>query len=164
MRRRIIFVGSAVLAALGTGFFARSAHTATNAPGDPYAADLAAIEKLHRADVEATLTQDPAYLTRLWSDDGVNLGFPGAPVVGIKALGEAYAKFRIDHPNFTVLKYTPNIKEVRIVDGWAIEVGDIAATYKMSAKDDPVSVNDKGMRVLKRQTDGSWKFALVGLK
>jgi hypothetical protein len=34
----------------------------------------------------------------------------------------------------------------------------------MSPKDDPVSVNDKGMRLLKRQSDASWKFALVGLK
>ena len=49
-------------------------------------------------------------------------------------------------------------------DGWALEVGTFAATYKMSAKDEPVSVNDKGMRLLKRQSDGAWKFALVGMK
>jgi hypothetical protein len=37
-------------------------------------------ENLHQADVAATLTQDPSALTTLWSDDGVNLGFPvGAP-------------------------------------------------------------------------------------
>jgi hypothetical protein len=34
----------------------------------------------------------------------------------------------------------------------------------MSPKDEPVSVSDKGVRVLKRQNDGSWKFAIVGLK
>jgi hypothetical protein len=36
--------------------------------------------------------------------------------------------------------------------------------YKMSAKEAPVPVQSKGMRVLKRQSDGSWKFAIVGLK
>jgi hypothetical protein len=35
----------------------------------------------------------------------------------------------------------------------------------MSAKEDPVSVpSTKAMRLLKRQSDGSWKFALVGMK
>jgi hypothetical protein len=40
-------------------------------------------------------------------DDGVNLGFPGARVVGIKARGEAYGKFRTDYADFQVLKYAP---------------------------------------------------------
>jgi uncharacterized protein (TIGR02246 family) len=129
------------------------------------AADLTAIEKLHRADVEATLTQDPSALTVLWSDDGVNLGFPGAPVVGIKAIGEAYAKFRTEYPEFKVLRYAPDIKEIQIVEGWAIEWGYTEATYKMTAKDAPVNVpRTEGMRLLKRQRDGSWKFALVGMK
>jgi hypothetical protein len=34
----------------------------------------------------------------------------------------------------------------------------------MSAKDNPVTVSGEAMRLLKRQSDGSWKFALVGLK
>jgi len=125
---------------------------------------LAAIEKLHKADVVATLTQDPSALTSLWSDDAVNLGFPGPPVVGIKAMKEAYEKFRADYPDFKVLKYAPDAKDVQIVDGWAIEVISGESTYKMSAKDNPVTVTGKSMRVLKRQSDGSWKFALVGLK
>ena len=37
-------------------------------------------------------------------------------------------------------------------------------TYKLSAKDDPVSVEGEAVRVLKRQGDGFWKFAVVGLK
>ncbi len=138
--------------------------TATLGQKDTRAADLAAIEKLHRADVEATLTQDQSFLTALWSEDAINLGFPGPPVVGIKAMGEAYAKMKAAYPEFRVLKYEPVIAEVQIADGWALEVGTFAATYKMSAKDEPVSVNDKGMRLLKRQSDGAWKFALVGMK
>jgi ketosteroid isomerase-like protein len=128
------------------------------------ASDLAAIEELHKADFEATLTQDPSMLTRLWSDDGINLGFAGGPVVGIKAMKEAYDKFWAENKEFKVLKYVPLITEIQIVDGWALEVGNVTATYKMNAKVDPVSVDDKVMRLLKRQSDGSWKFALVGLK
>ena len=164
MGRISAFVTIAFLVGLGVGLFFRSARPASAQQNDTHAVDLAAIDKLHNADTECTLTQDPNCLTSLWSDDGINLGFPGPPVVGIKAMREAYAKFRAEHPDFQVLKYAPEIKDVQIADGWAIEVGDFAATYRTSAKDNPVSVNDKGMRLLKRQIDGSWKFALVGLK
>jgi uncharacterized protein (TIGR02246 family) len=126
--------------------------------------DLVAIEKLHKQDVQATLKQDLSALNSLWSEDVVILDVPGPPVVGLKALKEMYEKLRVDYPDFKVLKYAPVITDVQIADGWAIEVGTFEATYKMSEKGDPVSVNDKGVRVLKRQRDGSWKFAVVGLK
>jgi ketosteroid isomerase-like protein len=164
MRRTSILVAVAFLAGVGAGGYVQSARTATLVQKDMRAADTAAIEKLHRADVEATLTQDQSYLTALWSEDAINLGFPGPPVVGIKAMGEAYAKMKVAYPEFRVLKYEPVITDVQIVGEWALEVGTFAATYKMSAKDEPVSVNDKGMRLLKRQPDGTWKFALVGMK
>jgi hypothetical protein len=50
------------------------------------------------------------------------------------------------------------------VDGWAIEVVSGKSMFKISAKAEPLTVEGKSMRVLKRQPDGSWKFALVGLK
>jgi ketosteroid isomerase-like protein len=164
MRQTFLIIILVFVAGLGVGVFSRSARTATLDQKDARAADLAAIEKLHKADVDATMTQDLGALTTLWSEDAINLGFPGPPVVGIKAMREAYEKVKIAYPDFKVLKYAPEITDVQVVDGWAIEVGNFEATYKMSAKDDPVSVNDKGMRLLKRQSDGSWKFALVGMK
>jgi hypothetical protein len=85
-------------------------------------------------------------------------------VVGIKALKEFYEKFRVEHPEFKVLKYSPDFKDLQIVDGWAIEVVEANATFKMSTKDDPVTVQQILLRVLKRQSDGSWKFALVSVK
>jgi ketosteroid isomerase-like protein len=153
----------AFLVGLAVGFFARSTARRAFPQRDIHAADMAAIEKLHQVDVEATFTEDPSYVPKLWSDDAVNLVFP-APAVGIKAIGEAFQKFWAQYPDFHVLKYTPNIKNIQIADGWALEVIHSEATFKMSAKDDPVSVQTDGIRVLKRQSDGSWKFALVGLK
>ena len=104
-------------------------------------------------------------MTNLWSEDGVKLDVPGPPVVGKKAMQELYEKSRAEYPEFKVLKYAPDFTDVQIADGWAIEVGSVEATYRMSAKDNPVSVpRTEGMRLLKRQSDGSWKLALVGLK
>jgi hypothetical protein len=166
MARISQYVAIAFFAGLGVGVGSidRNARSATPEQSHTRAADLAAIERLHKADVETTLTQDPALLTKLWSEGGANFGFPGPPVVGIRDIGSAYAKFRAEHPDFQVLKYAPVIDEIQIVDEWAIEVGNFGGTFKMSAKDEPVTVQSKGMRVLKRQQDGSWKFAIVGLK
>ncbi len=162
MRRISVFVVIALLAGLGIGSFARSSGTGTFQGRDTRAADLAAIETLHKADIEATLTQDPTSLSNLWSDDGVNLQFPGPAVVGKKAMQEAYEKFRAEHPDFKVLKYAPDIRDVQVaVDGWAIEWGYAEATYKMSSSENPVSMKAKVLRALKRQSDGSWKFARV---
>jgi hypothetical protein len=155
---------AAILAGVGIGLAARSGRTFASQPSDTHAADRAGVEKLRKADIDATLTQEPSALGALWSDDGVNLQTPGAPAVGIIALKEFYDKFRSGHPEFRVLKYSPDFKEIQFVEGWAIEVVDANATFKMSAKDDPITVQQKLVRVLKRQSDGSWKFALVGQK
>lgn len=169
MTRISVFVTIAFLAGLSAGSFARSVSTSASQQTNPRAADLAAIEKLHQADVEATLKQDPVYLDQLWSDDCIKVDGPNGPVVGLKGMKEMYAKFKADYPEFKVLKYAPGYKtseyQLAIVDGWALEVGYVEATYQMSAKDKPITVpRTEGMRVLKRQTDGSWKFAVVGLK
>ena len=133
-------------------------------PSDTLAADREGIEKLRKEDMDATLTQDPSALATLWSDDGVNLQGPAGPVVGLKALNEFYAKFRAEHPEFKVLKYSPVFKDLQIMDGWAIESVDANGTFKMATKGDPVTVQQKLLRVLKRQSDGSWKFALVSTR
>jgi ketosteroid isomerase-like protein len=162
MRRALVFLVLGFLAGIAIGYFARGA-TRAFLKKNAHPADMAAIEKLHREDIEATYKQDPRDLTELWSDDAINLGF-ATPAMGLKAIQDAYAKFKLQYPEFKVLKYAPEIKEVEIADGWAIEVGDFAGTYQMSANGKPVSVQGEGMRLLKRQSDGSWKFALVGMK
>jgi hypothetical protein len=61
MRRTSVFMTITFLAGLAIGYFARAAVGTLQRRTHP--ADLAAIEKLHRADVEATLTQDPSRST-----------------------------------------------------------------------------------------------------
>jgi ketosteroid isomerase-like protein len=163
MARTLLFVAVFLLGLAG-GFFARGTNSLGPAKKGGDEADLAAIEKLHKADVDATLTQDSAALTALWSENGTKLDGPGVPVVGTNDLRQMYEKMRIAYPEFKVLKYAPSVTTVKIADGWAIETGTFEATFQMSAQDQPVSVSDKGVRVLKKQADGSWKFAVVGLK
>jgi uncharacterized protein (TIGR02246 family) len=158
MRRTSLAAILVFLAGLGIGYFARGAIAAAHR-ADTHVADLVAIEKLHRADVEATLSQDSNQLNDLWSDDCVKLGVLGPAIIGKKGIQEVYQKFRADHPDFKVLKYEPKIQDLQVADGWAIEWVYYDATFQMSAKENPVSMRRKDLRVLKRQSDGSWKFA-----
>ena len=158
MGRNFLVAILVFVAGFGIGYLVRCA-TGNTRRADIRAADLAAIERLHRADIEATLAQDPNQLINLWSDDCVKLGVPGPAIIGKKGIQEVYGKFRADHPEFKVLKYAPEIQDLQVADGWAIEWVYYEATFNMSAKDDPVSIRRKDLRVLKRQSDGSWKFA-----
>ena len=153
--RRTLLVTLVFMGGVAIGYIARNAGIGVLRKPDPHAADLAAIEMLHKADVAATLTQDPASLTSLWSDDGVNLGVAGTLAVGMKAMGEVYQQFRAANPDFKVLNHFSDIKDIQIAGDWAIEVGNLQATYKLSAKGAPVNVTDKDMRPRKRQSDSS---------
>ena len=167
MSSTLAFVTIAFLAGLAVGFFARSTRLGTLVRRDTHAADLAAIKKLEQEDIEVTLSQDPKGLVDVWAEDGVRFKPGSSPTIGKQAIAAENEKFHTQYPEFKVLKYAPDLRTVQIaiVDGWAIEVGSTDATYKMSAKDNPVSVpSTQGMRLLKKQSDGSWKIALVGLK
>lgn len=164
MKHTSLLTVLALVAGLAIGYFARSAGIGTPHKTDLHAADLAAIDKLHREDIEVTLSQDPKGLIDVWAEDGVRLNPGSPPVVGKQAIQADNEKGRAQYPEFKVLKYAPHIRDIRIADGWAIEVTDASATYKMSAKDNPVTIQGEGARVLRRQSDGSWKFAVVGLQ
>jgi hypothetical protein len=47
---------------------------------------------------------------------------------------EAYEKFRADYPDFQVLKYAPEYKDLQVADGWAIEMIHGESTYMSKAK------------------------------
>ena len=157
MRRTSLFVLVAFLTGLGIGFFGRS----TLEPTNTRAADLAAIEKLHQEDIVATLSGDANLLTNLWTGDGVRLG-PGAPAeVGKKAIHAGNKKALAS--GFKALSYVPEIKELQIVGGSAFEWGYFEAKIKISPEGEPLSYRGKFLRVLRRQSDGSWKFTRVSV-
>ncbi len=178
MKHASVLAGMAFLAGLTVGYSARSSdaggallNSATGAQprsrlGFPQAArgnaaDLRAIEGLHKEDIEVTLSQDPKGLLDIWGEDGVRL-LPGGPAeIGKKAIEAGNQKGRGEHPGFRVLSYTPEFKELQIVNGWAFEWGTFDATYKLSAESPAVTLHNKFLRVMRRQSDGSWKFARV---
>jgi len=156
-----VFVAIAFLAGLGIGFFARRTGRETLLSRDTHAADLAAIDKFHQEDIRVTLLQDPKGLVDIWTEDAVRFNPGSPPDVGKHAIQAQNEKGRAEYPGFKVLSYVPKYKNIQIEGGLACEWGEHNAQYKLSPEAPPVSLNLKGFDVLKRQSDGSWKFAVL---
>jgi uncharacterized protein (TIGR02246 family) len=119
-------------------------------------ADLAAIEKLHKQDIAATLSRDPVALTDLWTEDAVRLS-PGQPAeVGKQAIRESNERWSA-RPGVKVLSYVPETKDLTMLDGWAVEWGTFTGSYVESAGGEVKQVRGNRLMVLKRLPDGSWK-------
>lgn len=161
MRRPAVFMTMAFLAGLGVGYCARSIGIGTPHRTDPHAADMAAIEKLHQKDIEVTLSQDPKGLVDIWAEDAVRFLPGNPPTVGKQAIQAENDKARAELPGFKVLSYAPEYRNTQIEDGMACEWGEHRAEYKLSPEAVAVRVDLKAFDVLRRQTDGSWKFAVL---
>ncbi len=121
----------------------------------------AGIEKLHQADIVATLARDVDALTALWDADGVLLQ-PGAPpVAGKEAFREFIRQSFAKSPSGKVLKYVPDIRDVKVEGNVAYEWGYFDSTFQSSDQGQPVSFRAKFVRVLKQQVDDTWEFTRV---
>lgn len=124
-------------------------------------ADLAGIQRLHEQDVQATLSGKADDLARLWTEDAVRMQ-PGGPAeIGLNAIFAEDKREEISYPGAQTLTYKPDIRDIQIVNDWAFEWGYFESSYKVSADAKPETLNGKLLRVLRRQPDGSWKFARV---
>jgi len=109
----------------------------------------------HRANPDSHWRPDR--LTDLWAEDGVAF-FPGSPpAVGKQAIGAEEEKFHAQYPGFKVLSYTSKYKNLQVENGLACEWFEKKDEYKLSPESPSASWHAKGLVVLKRQSDGSWK-------
>jgi len=118
-------------------------------------ADRAAIAKLHQRDIAATLSRDPVALTDLWTDDAIRLGSGQPPEVGKQAIRESNERWSA--LPIKVLSFVPEIKDLTIWDGWAVEWGYFTASYVESGTGEPKQIRGARLWVFKKLADGNWK-------
>lgn len=131
--------------------------SASNAGED---ADKVAIKELERRDIIASKKNDVDTLISVWTDDGVLLAPYSAPVMGKQSIRELLEQQKRQSKNLETTAYDEDWKEPRIVDNYAFEWGQIAATVRLATGKE-VNERVNAMRVLERQTDRSWKVARV---
>jgi ketosteroid isomerase-like protein len=123
--------------------------------------DLASIGRLHQQDVAATLSRNPRALAELWTKDAVRME-PGGPAeVGKQTIYINDSTHHARSPQTQIIRYAPSITDVQIVGDWAIEWGHFDGAYKQSPSDSVHAIRGNLLRVLRRQADGSWRFARV---
>ena len=125
-------------------------------PACPRTDDEQAIRKLTEDWLTAIRARDIPRLAGLVTDDAVFLppGFP--PIRGKQAVEAMYQSF---FPQFTRVEQTVSMEEVQVAGDWAFLWGTEQFTLVPQAGGAPIEMQGKGMSILKRQPDGSWKFA-----
>lgn len=121
----------------------------------------AAIQRLHQEDIAATLANDPRRLANLFTDDGILLGPDAPPRVGRAAILAANLREQQTYPNEQQLAYTPTIHDVRVNGDWAVEWFEFTAGSQEQPGAPVKAFRAKGLRVLRRLPDGSWRFSHV---
>jgi ketosteroid isomerase-like protein len=119
--------------------------------------DRAGIDRLHQQDVEATLSDKADELAKLWDADAIRIQPGRAAEVGKATIYANDKRWEATPGRAKTLCYKPEIKDVQIACDWAFEWGYLS--YKDSSN--PKPMRGKVLRAMKRQLDGSWKFARV---
>lgn len=119
--------------------------------------DRMAIEKLYQQDVAATLSGKADDFAKLWDNEAVRLQPGSPPEIGRAAIYADDKREEAKSGGGQNVCYRSEIKDLQIVGDWAFEWGYFS--YKESASSKPG--RGKVLRVMKRQPDGSWKFARV---
>ena len=126
---------------------------------DGATADMEAINTLHQRDMEASKKWDVDTLASLWADDIVTLSQGEPPMIGKDANRAAIVRLRDESRDVQITDYILSFNEVKIVGDWAFEWGTYSGTVKPVGGGEALRTTGKVFRVLKKDSDGSWKIA-----
>ena len=117
--------------------------------------DREAIRQLGQDWVEAVHRGDVDRLLDLVTDDVVFMPHDAPSIVGRAAVEQAYravfAAFEVEQT------FAP--EEIQVGGDWAFVRGTDAIEMKPRAGGDPIAVRGRGISILRRAEDGSWRFA-----
>jgi uncharacterized protein (TIGR02246 family) len=103
----------------------------------------------------ATRAKDIHAILELVADDVVFLPSSMPPIVGKEAVEEMYRAF---FPRYREVKHEAVIEEVRVAGDWAFLWGADELRLTPESGETEIHMKGKGLSILKRQTDGSWRF------
>jgi uncharacterized protein (TIGR02246 family) len=117
-----------------------------------------AIERLHRRDMRASAAGDFAALRALVDDNAVMLPPGGAPQRGAKDFDATFERMNNSPRTHEVIEYRLEFEEVKIFGNYAVEWGAIRGATREIATGRVNQSEYHVMRVLRRQSNGSWKI------
>ena len=128
------------------------------APGSPgLEEDLRAIEALNQHDVNAVLSGDVDALISQWTDDFVVIT-QGSIVRGRDANAALMEPAREMTSQLEPLEHVLDFEETIVAGDYAFQWGTVRSSSRARASGEVFSGGGKLMRILQRQSDGSWKM------
>jgi uncharacterized protein (TIGR02246 family) len=129
--------------------------TSVHAPS-PQQDDKEAIQRLTEEWSAAMRRRDAASLISMITEDAIFLppGFP--PIRGRQAVQAMYDLF---FPQFSNVEQTVSVEELEVAGEWAFIWGTESLVLAPPAGGPPIEMQGKGMSILRRQQNGSWKFS-----
>ena len=118
--------------------------------------DLEAIEELHRRDVAATLAGRIETLKSLMDSECLVFPPDGEPEAGQGYLDRVSAGPESSESQAEILELTQDWEELRVFGDRAYEQGVVRYTVR-NGEDAVVSETQRLMRILRRQSDGTWR-------
>jgi uncharacterized protein (TIGR02246 family) len=121
-------------------------------------ADLRAIEALNQRDVAALMAGDITSITSQWTDDFTVLPAAGPIVRGRAANVAIVEQSREQLQAIEPVEYVVDFEEITVLGEYAYEWGSYRGSMRPRGGGAAISYGGKLLRILRRQTDGSWKM------
>ena len=122
--------------------------------------DMKGIERLHEQDKEATLSDSADQLAKLWDKDAVRFLVARPAEIGAAVIYADDKQWEMSSGRERTLCYDMEVQDIQIAGDWAFEWG--YGSIKTAKAPNKVSIQyGKVMRIMKRQSDGTWRFARV---
>jgi hypothetical protein len=163
IRYLVVGILGIAIGAIGARTFGGPSHelAPTTATRDDSAAAVPGIAALHRADSVATISGVPTELRELWDSAAVRI-VPGGPATVTRAAIYAQdSTYRASHPATRIVQYAPRLLGLSVNGNSAVEWGYSDAQFVAAPGAAPESGRINVLRVLRRQTNGEWKFTHV---
>ena len=121
--------------------------------------DLAAIQRLHETDMAAAKIHDIRTLITLITDDCILLPPGHEPIRGRDAIWKFMQEQLPENQNYKITEYVQHFEEVKIIGDWAFEWATFHGIFRHKSGGADLHERSRLFRVLRRQSDGSWKVA-----
>jgi ketosteroid isomerase-like protein len=120
--------------------------------------DLRAIQDLNERHVQALMSSDMESVMSLWSDDFTILP-PAGPIIRGRRSNEEIVRAGIPHMQaFEPVEYVEDLAEIKIGGDYAFEWGTYRGSSRPRGGGDSIRYGGKILRILQRQSDGSWRM------
>ena len=117
-------------------------------------ADIEAIENMGDIFARAFNENNINMLMGLYTDDAIVMP-PNAPTIS----GKEAVRTRYQYIEESIFDITRSADEVQVFGDWAFRRGTFKGTWKAKEGEESGVSNNKGLTILRRQSDGSWKIS-----